>query len=180
MNQGPTVSYPRLKVLLTVCLLCGLAARLAADPVQGWWQSADSVLYVHIDDGQAHIVAAGILNPALVRGEPVSWSAAQPLLDGGNSQPELRTRPLLGLDLAENYTRQKKRWQGNLYDPRSGRQFQSHMSVVEGDLSIRAYVGTPMFGQTRIFQPYDPCRTYGDSRMVLWAGATAPVCLQTN
>ncbi len=180
MHQDPVVRYPRLAMLLTTCLLCGLAGRVAADPVEGWWQSADSVLYVHIENGQAHIVAAGILNPALVRGEPVSWSAAQPLLDGGNNQPALRARPLLGLDLAENYIWQKKRWQGSLYDPRSGRQFQSHMSVVKGDLSIRAYLGTPMLGQTRTFQPYEPCKTYGDSSMVLWDGAEAPACLDAN
>ena len=33
---------------------------------------------------------------------------------------------------------------------------------------------------TRTFQPYEPCKTYGDSSMVLWDGAEAPACLDAN
>ena len=47
--------------------------------------------------------AAGILFPALVKGDLVRWSAEQPLLDADNPDPELRDRPLLGMELTDKY-----------------------------------------------------------------------------
>jgi hypothetical protein len=152
------------------------AAPAWAEDIEGWWQSWDSLLYVRVQDGQAQLFAAGILNPSLVKGELVRWSLDAPLRDVENPQPELRQRPLLGLEISDNLRKQGDRWRGRIYDPRSGAWYKSHVSVVDGVLNLRGYIGMPMLGQTRTFDPYNPCKTYPDKVMVIWSGAKPPVC----
>ena len=122
--------------MLALVLLV-MSGQVAADAVEGWWQSWDSLLYVSVENGEARVFAAGILNPALVKGDLVSWSPEAPLLDLENPDPELRDRPLLGMELTENYRKKGKQWRGRLYDPRSGAWYKSHLSVVDGVLNIR-------------------------------------------
>ncbi len=161
--------------LLAVALLF-TATSAAAEEIQGWWQSWDSVLYVSVENDEAQLFAAGILNPSLVKGELVSWSLEQPLLDIENPQPELQSRPLLGLQISAELRQQGKLWRGRIYDPRSGAWYKSNVSVVDGDLNIRGYIGMPMLGQTRVFQRYNPCKRYPDKVMVIWSEVTAPSC----
>lgn len=152
------------------------ASQSLADEVEGWWQSWDSLLYVEVQEAEARIFAAGILNPSEVEGELVTWSLAEPLLDAENPKPQLRSRSLLGLEIGEGLRKRGHRWQGDIYDPRSGAWYKSHMSAVDGQLKIRGYIGTPMLGKTRVFERYQPCKEYEDKAMVIWSGAKPPVC----
>lgn len=156
------------------------ASSVADHDVHGWWQSWDSLLFVSVKDDQARLFAAGILNPSLVKGELVSWSSENPLLDIENPNPKLQTRPLLGLEISENLVKQGKLWRGRIYDPRSGSWYKSNVSVVDDELNIRGYIGMPMLGQTRIFERYNPCKRYADKVMVIWSGANPPSCDSTS
>ena len=159
---------------------------LASDPsdpsgIEGWWQSWDSLLYIAVEQGEARVFAAGILNPSLVKGELVSWSLEEPLTDLENPDPNLRSRSLLGLEVGDDLRKEDLRkkgalWQGRIYDPRSGTWYKSRLSIVDGQLNIRGYIGMPMLGQTRVFDPYEPCKVYEDKAMVIWSGAKPPVC----
>ena len=84
-------------------VLLGMSGQVAAAAVEGWWQSWDSLLYVAVENGEARVFAAGILNPALVKGDLVNWGPEAPLLDLENPDPKLRDRPLLGMELTEDY-----------------------------------------------------------------------------
>ncbi|MDP6187309.1 MAG: hypothetical protein QF863_08775, partial [Pseudomonadales bacterium] len=53
-------------------MLLVMSSQSAADAIEGWWQSWDSLLYVSVEKGEARLFAAGILNPALVKGDLVS------------------------------------------------------------------------------------------------------------
>ena len=121
-------------------MLLVMSSQAAADAIEGWWQSWDSLLYVSVQNGEARLFAAGILNPALVKGDLVSWSSEKPLLDIDNPDPQLRGRPLLGMELTENYRKKGKQWRGRLYDPRSGAWYKSHLTVVGSVLNIRGYI----------------------------------------
>ena len=159
---------------------------LASDPsdpsgIEGWWQSWDSLLYITVEQGEARVFAAGILNPSLVKGELVSWSLEEPLTDLENPDPNLRSRSLLGLEVGDDLRKEDLRkkgalWQGRIYDPRSGTWYKSRLSIVDGRLNIRGYIGMPMLGQTRVFDPYEPCKVYEDKAMVIWSGAKPPAC----
>lgn len=164
---------------------------LASDPsdpsdIEGWWQSSDSLLYVTVEQGEARVFAAGILNPSLVKGELVSWSLEEPLTDLENPDPNLRSRSLLGLEVGDGLRRNDLRkedlhkkgalWQGRIYDPRSGTWYKSRLSIVDEQLNIRGYIGMPVLGQTRVFEPYEPCKVYEDKAMVIWSGVNPPAC----
>ncbi|MDB2416621.1 DUF2147 domain-containing protein [Pseudomonadales bacterium] len=155
-------------------------AASADEDIGGWWQSWDSLLFVSVQDNQAQLFAAGILNPSLVKGELISWSSENPLLDIENPEPGLQSRELLGLEISENLRKQGKLWRGRIYDPRSGSWYKSHVSVVDDELNIRGYIGMPMLGQTRVFERYNPCKRYGDKVMVIWSGSSPPSCESTS
>ena len=144
--------------------------------IEGWWQSWDSLLYIFVEQGEARVFAAGILNPSLVKGELVSWSLEEPLTDLENPDPNLRSRSLLGLEIGDDLHKKGALWQGRIYDPRSGTWYKSRLSIVDGQLNIRGYIGMPMLGQTRVFDPYEPCKVYEDKTMVIWSGAKPPAC----
>ena len=170
-----------LRQLINALVLALAVTSVAADStanedIGGWWQSWDSLLFVSVQDNQAQLFAAGILNPSLVKGELISWSSENPLLDIENPEPGLQSRELLGLEISENLRKQGKLWRGRIYDPRSGSWYKSHVSVIDDELNIRGYIGMPMFGQTRIFERYNPCKRYGDKVMVIWSGANPPSC----
>ncbi len=174
-KQKTTRRFRALPLMLALMLLV-TSSQAAADTIEGWWQSWDSLLYVSVENGEARVFAAGILNPALVKGDLVNWSPEVPLLDTDNPDPELRGRPLLGMELTENYRKKGRQWRGQLYDPRSGAWYKSHLSVVDSELNIRGYIGMPMLGQTRTFERFEPCKVYDDAVMVVWSKVQPPAC----
>jgi len=150
----------------------------AAEPIEGWWQSWDSLLFIRVEQDEARVFAAGILNPSLVKGELVSWSLEQPLQDVENPDVALQSRSLLGLEVSTDLRKKGNRWQGQIYDPRSGTWYKSRVSIADGQLNIRGYIGMPMLGQTRVFEPYEPCKVYEEQEMVIWSDATPPSCVE--
>ena len=163
-------------VLLMVLSLGLLPTQVLASDIEGWWQSWDSLLLVSVEQGQARVFAAGILNPSLVKSDLVSWSLEEPLTDAENPDANLRSRSLLGLEVGDGLREKGEYWQGRIYDPRSGTWYKSRLSIVDGQLNIRGYIGMPMLGQTRVFDPYEPCKVYEDKVMVIWPEAKPPAC----
>jgi len=77
-----------------------------------------------------------------------------PLVDIKNSDPILRTRPLLGLIVLRDLRRvAASSWEdGKLYNPVDGKDYSALMSIEEdGSLRMRAYVLLPLFGQTQLW-----------------------------
>ena len=79
-------------LVLALAVISAAAAASADEDIGGLWQSWDSLLFVSVQDNQAQLFAAGILNPSLVKGELVSWSSENPLLDIENPEPGLQSR----------------------------------------------------------------------------------------
>lgn len=77
-----------------------------------------------------------------------------PLVDLNNSDPILRTRPLVGLTVLRDLRRaDAHRWvDGRIYNPIDGRDYSALMSIQEdGSLRVRAYVLHPLIGQTQLW-----------------------------
>ena len=83
-------------MLVLACRYSAAANSAFDEDIGGWWQSWDSLLFVSVQDDQAQLFAAGILNPSLVKGELLSWSG-KPVADIENPDPKLQSRRLLGL-----------------------------------------------------------------------------------
>ena len=70
----------------------------------------------------------------------------------------MRDRPLLGMELLSEYSWDGKRWSGKIYDPESGNTYSSRMEVrKDGNLAMRGYIGSPLFGRTAVFEPVANC-----------------------
>ncbi|MGI9326084.1 MAG: DUF2147 domain-containing protein [Pseudomonadales bacterium] len=131
----------------------------AADPalVFGLWAGPSSILEVfestpgHV---QARVVA--LKNPLFREGE--DGPVGEPVVDVNNPDEDLRSRPVLGMELLQEYQRKGKKWQGKIYDPESGKLYSSNMRVNDdGELLMRGYIGAPMFGRTATFVPIQRC-----------------------
>jgi uncharacterized protein (DUF2147 family) len=77
-----------------------------------------------------------------------------PLVDLKNANPELRTRPLMGLTILYGLRRTGEHmWEGGkIYNPNSGRDYNATMLIQDdGSLRVRAYTLHPIFGRTQIW-----------------------------
>jgi uncharacterized protein (DUF2147 family) len=77
-----------------------------------------------------------------------------PLLDLKNPDPALRARPLLGLTILYGLRRAGEgTWEdGYVYNPEDGATYRARMSIqADGSLRVRAYVLSPLFGETLIW-----------------------------
>ena len=126
------------------------------DAVFGRWASNNSILEINETDGALHATIVSILDPLYKEGEegPVGTTR----VDRHNPTESLRTRPIVGMDLLAGYQYRDGKWQGQLYDPESGKTYKSQITrSSDGKLQIRGYVGAPMFGRTAVFEPVSSC-----------------------
>lgn len=80
-----------------------------------------------------------------------------PKLDDENPDPQLRDRPILGLQILSGFTRASEdgtEWEdGTIYNPENGKTYSCTIAVREdGTLRVRGYVGIPLLGETQIWQ----------------------------
>jgi uncharacterized protein (DUF2147 family) len=146
-----------LRVLtIGLLLVTGFAMADDRDAVFGLWASKDSILEIGETDGTLYATIAAILNPVYKEGEEGPVGTAR--VDRHNPTESLRTRPILGMDLLDGYQFKDGKWQGELYDPESGKTYKSNITRgSDGKLQIRGYIGAPMFGRTMSFEPASTC-----------------------
>lgn len=68
-----------------------------------------------------------------------------------NLDPTLRSRSLKGTVILSNlrWNPEPRRWEGaSLYDGSSGRTYSAYVSLVDGHMELRGYLGVPLLGQT--------------------------------
>ncbi len=148
-----------MRLLLTVLLMAsGVAAwGSGKDEVLGLWQDDRSVLLV-AREGESLSMRIHAVKDPTYRPDESPGPAGSPRRDFKNPDVKLQTRPLLGLDLLVSYGWTGERWEGEIYDPESGNTYKSRMEVDEaGRLSMRGYLGVPMFGRTALFTPAGDC-----------------------
>lgn len=150
------------QIVLTV-MLPTLATSAWAEPgdeVVGLWNTGGSLLKIARTDGGGLEALVLVLDPSeavYLEGEP-NGPVGAPRRDDLNPDPELQKRPLIGMDLLSDYAFDGKKWEGDIYDPESGKTYSSNMRVSkDGILKMRGYVGVPMFGRTAEFRSAALC-----------------------
>lgn len=70
--------------------------------------------------------------------------------DFKNPQDNLKSRPILGMELLKNFTYDKGKWvDGTIYDPKTGKTYSCNMNIKpNGDLNVRGYVGISLIGRS--------------------------------
>jgi uncharacterized protein (DUF2147 family) len=77
-----------------------------------------------------------------------------PVIDRYNSNPALRKRPVLGLQIMAGFTELGAGDWGNgiCYDPKSGNTYRGKIHQAAPDrLELRGYIGIPLFGRTSVW-----------------------------
>ena len=143
---------------LAAVLLLGAARVLADDPqaVVGFWATQDSILEVAPAGDTLSMRVVALQNPVYLEGEEHGPPGAV-RVDVNNPDEALRSRPILGMELLDEYAFEKKRWGGKIYDPQSGKLYSSTMWVEDGELQMRGYIGVSFLGRTQTFAPVAGC-----------------------
>ncbi|NEU08125.1 DUF2147 domain-containing protein [Flavihumibacter sp. R14] len=75
--------------------------------------------------------------------------------DTRNPNPQQRTRPLMGIQILQNFVYLGDGvWEdGSIYDPKTGKTYSCKISMVDNNkLNIRGYVGVSLLGRTEAWQ----------------------------
>lgn len=88
----------------------------------------------------------------------VVWLKETGIKDAKNPDPELRSRPIIGIvNLTGFVSKDGKSWTGGkIYDPESGKTYSSKITIVnDRELDVRGYIGSPLLGRTTRFTRAD-------------------------
>ena len=128
----------RVKNILAVVALAALALPASAQQgssIAGRWRT---------DDGKAVItVAPCSAGSTTLCGRISRFLVAEPAggaRDGNNPDRSLRTRPLMGVAVLTNLSREGNAWTGRGYSPEEGRHFNATVRVENGRLNVRGCV----------------------------------------
>jgi len=77
-----------------------------------------------------------------------------PIIDRKNPDPNLKKRPLIGLQIMQGFSELDDTTWGNgtLYDPKSGNSYRGKISQAAPDrLELHGFIGIPLFGRTSVW-----------------------------
>ena len=96
---------------------------------------------------------AAIKPPNYLPGE-TNGMDGRPRLDSNNQNESLRSRPLVGIELMENFQSDNDKWSGGrIYDPKNGKTYKCEISLTaDGMLHVRGYVGVSLLGRTTVWE----------------------------
>ena len=135
----------RTLIQVLVLSLLALSAPLLADvaDIEGTWLSGDGdgLIAIRVDDSEIHATILGSPNESPDRAKT----------DVKNPDPALRGRPLVGLEIFEDFRYDSNgAWSGgSIYDPNSGKTYSCKIKLVGPDtLKVRGFIGIALIGRT--------------------------------
>ena len=74
----------------------------------------------------------------------------KPAIDKENSDPKLKTRPLMGLPILQGLNYSSGAWKdGKIYDPKNGKTYSCELTLKSPDvLEVTGYIGFSFVGRT--------------------------------
>ena len=123
----------------------------------GFSQSADAVVGKWLNkDGNAHIQ---IYKKGNTYAGKLAWLQApndergKPKTDSKNPEQNLKTRPILGLEILKGFIYNDRNWEdGSIYDPKTGKTYSCNLTLSGNDkLNVRGYIGVSFIGRTDIW-----------------------------
>jgi uncharacterized protein (DUF2147 family) len=141
--------------LLTLTLLCAFSTTAFASSkwdVSGDWQTPTDTI-IRVAPCGAYVCLT------VVRPSP----QAPETTDEQNPDPDLRNRPLCGLTVGTGFAQPDPDHltNGRLYDPITGHTYHGTITAQGNTLSLRGYLGIPLFGRTETWHrvpPITACR----------------------
>ena len=137
-------------VLLTTTTVLGAGT----DDILGIWKT-------ELDESKVEVYRCGekICGKIVWLKRPVYTDGSDgqvgtPIIDRKNPAPDLRTRPLIGLQIMQGFSEQgDTTWGGgSCYDPKSGKSYRGKIRLAAPDrLELRGFIGIPLFGRTSVW-----------------------------
>lgn len=125
------------------------AQEVKADDILGVWLNEDKDAHVDIyKDGDKYFGKVVWLK------DPIREETGKPKLDRENQDESLRSQPVMGLLLLNNFEFDgDDEWEdGTIYDPKNGKTYKCYMEFDEDDnldkLKVRGFIGFSMIGRT--------------------------------
>ncbi len=125
------------------------AQEVKADDVLGIWLNEDKDAHVEIyKDGDKYFGKIVWLK------NPIREETGKPKLDKENEDESLRTRPVMGMLLLNNFVFDgDDEWEdGTVYDPKNGKTYKCYMEFDDEDnmdkLKVRGFIGFSLLGRT--------------------------------
>ena len=139
-------------------VLPSLGNTVESDAILGDWITENEDCRVTIFKKGDHYFGkiAAIKPPDYLPGE-VTGMDDKPRRDLNNQDESLRSRPLVGIELMQDFRFDNDKWiDGKIYDPENGKTYQCEMSLAEdGTLHVRGYVGMSFLGRTTVWDSVD-------------------------
>lgn len=126
----------------------------AAISFSGFAQTSDAILGKWANSsGEAHIDVSKKGDKFFGK---IVWLKApkdekgQAKLDVKNPDANLKTRPILGLEMLKDFVYDDGKWvDGKIYDPKTGKTYSCNMNIKpNGDLNVRGYIGISLIGRS--------------------------------
>ena len=76
--------------------------------------------------------------------------SGRPKVDRKNPNPNLRTKPIIGLVMLKDFKYDDDEWSGgHIYNPSDGKEYKAYMKLKDRNtLNVRGYVGISLLGKT--------------------------------
>ena len=141
-------------ILAMVLFMANIAFGAGAEDILGRWKTEH-------DESQVEIYNCGdkLCGKVVWLKEPFYKDSKDgppgtPLKDSKNSDPALRSRPIIGLRIMEGFRQiGENSWgNGTCYDPKNGKTYRGKIRLVSPQrLELRGYVSIPLFGRTDVW-----------------------------
>jgi len=155
-------------LLLTVLFLASFAVAAEEDRILGLWNTAENDCKIEIfkSNGKYFGRIAWLKDP-LYPADDEGGLAGRPVVDRENPNQNLRSRPLIGLQLMKGFAYVGKNvWEkGTIYNPDNGKTYRCKMTLSVSDrLEVRGFIGIPLLGATSVWTRDAEGRDYSDYR----------------
>jgi uncharacterized protein (DUF2147 family) len=144
-----------LALLLTFLLLVSFALAADEERIVGLWITPENDCKIEISkSGSKYCGRIAWLKEPLYPADDDRGMAGRPVVDRDNPNPNLRSRPLIGLQLIEGFAYIGKNvWEkGTIYNPDNGKTYRCKM-ILSGPnrLEVRGFIGIPLLGATSVW-----------------------------
>jgi len=142
-------------LLLVSVLLVPFALAADEDKILGVWNTSENDCKIEIfRSGSKYCGRIVWLKDPLYPVHDDGGMAGRPVVDRENPNPNLRSRPLIGLQLIEGFIYAGKNvWEkGAIYNPDNGKTYRCKMTLsAPNRLEVRGFIGIPFFGATSVW-----------------------------
>jgi len=141
-------------IVIVWILIPSIGHAIESDDILGEWITEDKNCRVEIFKKAEQYFGkiAAIKQAKYLPGE-VKGMDGKPRLDLNNQKKSLRSRPLVGIEMMQNFRFDDDKWLGGtIYDPNSGKTYKCVISLEDGTLQVRGYIGVSLLGRTTVWE----------------------------